>query len=605
MKKQNIGSVLIAALLVGLLGTQCVGPSQPTPFLTATPLPTAVGPQPTPTETAAVVTVEAPTDTPTATLVVPTPTAAPQERNLPVAQIISPAPGTQISVDQEISVQVLVGDDSGVVKIELWADGALYQEAASPSGMTPRSLQANLTWKGTTPGEHTLAARGLDPSGNKGDFASVVVRVMGDVAKPQVIITYPSQRTIVQAGQELPIQGTASDEVGVVKVELWADGALYSYAPSPQPGGQPSLPVSIGWRSNLVGDHTIFLRAFDQRGQWADSVPVVVSVNDSSPPSISVQLDRNQVQVSERIHVSTNAVDSKGIARIELWADGRLYDTKNSSDPRRQSTMSVTQKWKGESSGDHTLVVRVYDSAGLAADSQPFLVRVSKKGTPVPTPTRTPTPTFTPTPPHPTPSPSPPPPPPPPPPRIIQPQSGFRHQLPDPLRITVSASAQGGLARVELWGYYYGLRMPQLYDQQDAGGATKKTVNFDWSPPSAGPVNFFARSVDRAGQWADSETIGGYIDTPPEPTPEPTDTPGPPPPPPPEPTDTPGPPPPPPPPEPTDTPGPPPPPPTEPPPPPTATPAPPPTELPTATPLPPPPPPPPPPPTEEPLPTGD
>ena len=614
MMNRRVLSLVFIVSLIGVLSAQCLGPRRPTHFPVTPSLP------PTATQAIGIVTAAVPNEVPTAIVVTPmveptetptetpppppteTATPRPQEPNLPVTQVISPPPGTRLSVGQQVPVQVLAGDDVGVVKIELWVDGALYQEALAPNNLAPRSLQANFTYEATVPGDHTLAARGVDPSGNNGEFAIVPVQVVDNVARPQVVITYPPPGLNVQPNQEIAIQGSAADEAGIVKVELWADSALFTYVASQQPSGQPTMPVSIIWRSNLIGNHTFFLRAFDQRGQWTDSEPLTITVSDTGAPSISVQLDRDHVQVGSNVRVSTNAVDSKGIARIDLYGDGKLYESKTSDDPSRQTTMSVTQKWKAKSEGEHKLMVRVYDTAGLTTDSKAFVIKVTGKDTPVPTATPTPIPqppTATPvTPQPPTPTPLPPPPP-----EVLQPPSGSTYLLPDPVRIVVDARAPGGLDRIELWGNYEGEHTVMLHDTMDGGGATELTVNFDWSPPGIGIANLGARAVDVAGQWADSQTVQIYIDAPPEPTdtpePEPTDTPEP------EPTDTPEP-------EPTDTPEPgptdtpapeptdtPEPEPTDtpiPPPEPTDTPAPPPTEPPTATP--------PPPPTEEPLPMG-
>ena len=553
MMNRRVLSLAFIVALIGVLSAQCLGPRRPTHFPVTPSLP------PTATQAIGIVTAAVPTEVPTAIVVTPmveptealtetpppppaeTATPVPQEPNLPVTQVVSPPPGTRLSVGQQMPVQVLAGDDVGVVKIELWVDGALYQEALAPNNLAPRSLQANFTYEATVPGDHTLAARGVDPSGNNGEFAIVPVQVVDNVARPQVVIAYPPPGLNVQPNQEIAIQGSAADEAGIVKVELWADSAMYTYVASQQPSGQATMPVSIIWRSNLIGNHTLFLRAFDQRGQWTDSEPLTITVSDTGAPSISVQLDRDHVQVGSNVRVSTNAVDSKGIARIDLYGDGKLYESKTSDDPSRQTTMSVTQKWKAKSEGEHKLMVRVYDTAGLTTDSQAFVIKVTGKDTPVPSATPTPIPqppTATPVTPQP---PTPTPPPPPPTPEVLQPQSGSTHWLPDSVRIVVDARAPGGLDRIELWGNYEGEHTVMLRDTKDGGGATEQTVNFDWSPPGIGIANLGARAVDVAGQWADSQTVQIYIDAPPEPTdtpePEPTDMPEP------EPTDTPAPPP--------------------------------------------------------------
>jgi hypothetical protein len=55
--------------------------------------------------------------------------------------------------------------------------------------------------------------------------------------KPVVSISSPPSGAQVTLGQEVLVQATAVDQSGVVRIELWVDGALSGVdeAPSPQP----------------------------------------------------------------------------------------------------------------------------------------------------------------------------------------------------------------------------------------------------------------------------------------------------------------------------------------------------------------------------------
>jgi outer membrane biosynthesis protein TonB len=570
VSKRNV-VLVVAILLVGVLAIACAGPARPTSLpVTEEPQPTQIVVSATDTPTAAMPTdtpppPPPPEDTPTpAPSDTPAPAPTPAETNLPVTQIVAPTANTQFTAGQQVTLHAITGDDTGVVKIEFYVDGNYIQEALAPQGMVPPSLQADFTWQATTPGSHTLSARGVDPSGNNGEFANVAIQVAANVSKPQVVIDSPASGMSVQAGQQVILHGTAIDEVGITKIELWADNAMFTYVPSAQPNGQSPMDVSISWRTNALGSHTLFMRAFDHLGQWSDSTPITIVVVDNSAPSISVQANKDHVQIGDTVKVKTNAVDAKGITKIELWADGRIYNIQASQNPNQQQTMSVEQKWKADYEGKHSLQVKVYDTAGQVQSSQVMQVKVTNA--PPPPPTMTPT-ALPPPPPPPTTTPTVAPPPPPPPPQvseILDPPSGFEITTGNPLNIRVHAAAPAGLVRVEVWGFdRIGQQTPDLWASQTLSGIDDETVTLTWAPSAPGSVSFFARAIDVNQQYKDSTTVHGIIDV----MPQPTDIPEPPPPPP---TDTPEP-------MPTDTP--------EPPPPPTDTPEP----MPTDTPVPPPP----------------
>lgn len=466
-----------------------------------------------------------PTDTPippTATPVPPTPTPVPTEVHRPVVQVVSPPEGFSLSVGQVLAVTSVGADDAGVERIELWVDNVLIN---ATRGLDPRqkTLQVMQQWRATTVGDHSVFVVAYDPSGNGSEPIYRTVKVVPNVNPPKVHITYPTERIVIEAGHEVGIQSTATDEVGVTKIELWADNQLYTYTTSPLVDGQSPFNVSQGWKSNVIGDHELFVRAFDSAGQRADTTHVIIGVADTNPPSISVSVDRNTVTVGEQVQVHNNAVDSKGITRIELWADGQKYSEVNSPHPAGQTHMSATQSWPASAPGQHVLFVRVYDSVSKSANSQELPITVLAPETPTPPPPTPVPPTATPTP---TPSPTPVPPTPTPVPvpivEIIEPQDLFTQHLPDPVSFIITATGYVELTNIELWGYYQGQETPQLLETVDASGTTQKTASFDWLPPGAGLIFFYAKAHDVAGGEGIADTISGYIDVPEMPTETPT-----------------------------------------------------------------------------------
>lgn len=96
----------------------------------------------------------------------------------------------------------------------------------------------------------------------------------GEAAKPTVVINSPPSGTRLQVGQEVTVQSMATDPKGVTRVELWVDGTLFRSDHSPQ--GQPTFSVTQTWVPNVLGSHTLAVKAYNAAGRVSD--PAVITV---------------------------------------------------------------------------------------------------------------------------------------------------------------------------------------------------------------------------------------------------------------------------------------------------------------------------------------
>ena len=127
------------------------------------------------------------------------------------------------------------------------------------------------------PGSHTIQARAYDAAGNT-TTSSVTVSVVtppSDTTAPTVSITSPASGATVSGS--VALAATASDNVGVTRVEFYADGTLV--------GTDASSPYAGTWNATSAtpGSHTIQARAYDAAGNTTTS-SVTVSV---TVPSVS------------------------------------------------------------------------------------------------------------------------------------------------------------------------------------------------------------------------------------------------------------------------------------------------------------------------------
>jgi hypothetical protein len=144
-----------------------------------------------------------------------------------------------------------------------------------------------------------------------------------------------------------------------------------------------------------------------------------------APPSATFIFPPNgaQVEVGLPVTVQASATDSRGVIRLELWADGVLVGQQTSVSPQGESPLVLTLAWTPSVQGSHVLEIRAFNVANQ--QNTPTLITVNAvasaipastvtdvvTATPEPVPSATPTATppsiiiFTPTP-SPTPAPS-------------------------------------------------------------------------------------------------------------------------------------------------------------------------------------------------------
>ncbi|QQS19891.1 carboxypeptidase regulatory-like domain-containing protein [Candidatus Saccharibacteria bacterium] len=197
--------------------------------------------------------------------------AYPPDTTAPSVTITAPANGATVS--GTVSVTVNAADDSGgsgIAKVELYVDSILK----ATSTATPYSL--SLATANLSNASHSLTVKAYDKSNNVSTMSPAVnVTVQnGDSTSPTVTITTPQNGTTV--GGLVNVAATATDNVGVTKIELYVDGMLKSST------------NSYVWDTTATsnGSHSILARTYDATGNSAtQTVQVTVQNGDTSPPS--------------------------------------------------------------------------------------------------------------------------------------------------------------------------------------------------------------------------------------------------------------------------------------------------------------------------------
>ena len=179
----------------------------------------------------------------------------------PTIGFSSPTDGSTVS--GTASLQVTANDNVGVSSVRVSVDGTLL----GTDNVSPYMFSWNTTFVNNGP--HTLTATASDAAGNASS-ASITVTVSnaGDTTPPAITITSPLDGAT--ASGNVSVLVNATDNMGVVKVELYVDGGLTSTS--------TSSPFTTKWNTKRAarGVHTIQTKAYDAAGNLGVSQTVTV-----------------------------------------------------------------------------------------------------------------------------------------------------------------------------------------------------------------------------------------------------------------------------------------------------------------------------------------
>ncbi len=216
----------------------------------------------------------------------------------PTVSITSPASGATVS-GTAVTVTASAADETGVA-------GVRFFVGAMEIGVEDSAAPYQASWNTTTvaDGSYTLTAVARDAAGNTRTSDAVTVTVSNgpppDTAPPSASITSPANGATVSG--TITVAASASDNVGVVSVQFFLDGALITT--------DTSAPYSLSWNTTGAanGPHTLTAVARDAAGNTTTSAGVTVTVaNDSAAvtrfeeSSPAVIFDSNWVQRREEV----------------------------------------------------------------------------------------------------------------------------------------------------------------------------------------------------------------------------------------------------------------------------------------------------------------
>jgi hypothetical protein len=186
---------------------------------------------------------------------------------VPVVSLTNPGSGA--TVKDTITVSASANDNVGITKVEFYLNGVLQ------STRTGMPYSYNWDTKTTADGSYTLSAIAFDAAGNSAQAASVSVTVRNifvDTTAPNVTLTNPVSGATLRG--TVSITASASDNVGVAKVEFYVNGVLKA--------SKTAAPYSYSWGTKSVanGSYTVSAIAYDAAGNAATSNSAMVQVKN-------------------------------------------------------------------------------------------------------------------------------------------------------------------------------------------------------------------------------------------------------------------------------------------------------------------------------------
>lgn len=145
--------------------------------------------------------------------------------------------------------------------------------------------------------------------------------------KPTVTIIAPAHGAQLELARTITVQATATDEKGVLRVELWVDGTLTKTASAPTGKALPSFPASFSWTPTSPGSHTLEVRAYNVRGKASPPAAVIVNVIEAiveatpTPQEWKIPSDK-YVFIDHHIHEHGKSI--VGYC-MKLWIDFPTY----------------------------------------------------------------------------------------------------------------------------------------------------------------------------------------------------------------------------------------------------------------------------------------
>ncbi len=192
--------------------------------------------------------------------------------------------------------------------------------------------------------------------------AGVLTSTPADTTAPVVAINSPSNGATLS--NSVSVNVSASDNVGVTRIELYIGGVLYAQS--------SSSTATFTWntKNSLDGSYTLQARAYDAANN-VKSTSIGVNVKNSAvadiiAPAVAITSPREGTLISRytnTVNIAVAASDNVKVTRVELYINGYLVATSTSGSP------IFSWYTQNLARGTYRLQAYAYDAAGNIGSS--------------------------------------------------------------------------------------------------------------------------------------------------------------------------------------------------------------------------------------------
>lgn len=188
----------------------------------------------------------------------------------PTVSITAPKDGSTYTSAQTVSIVASASDSGGIDRVEFY-DGSILKKTDSSS---PYDYSWDIS--SSDNGNHSWTAKAYDAAGNSKTSSSVGLTVnistsTADTVSPTVALTSPVDGSTVIPGSMIPLAATASDNVGVTRVDFLVNGSVKC--------SDTSLEYTCNWKVPKANtkSYSFQAKAYDAAGNVATSSTITVN----------------------------------------------------------------------------------------------------------------------------------------------------------------------------------------------------------------------------------------------------------------------------------------------------------------------------------------
>jgi len=276
----------------------------------------------------------------------------------PTILMLMPLQGASFTSTTPVQLASAVeAGDAPITHVDYWLDGAIVASAASQPYTS--------AWSAVTQGDHVVDAAAYDSSGRATVSDTIAFKVAPDRTTapvlPTVALTSPANNSSFVKGDSVHLTASAAQAGGsITRVDFKINGNLLASVTSP--------PWTANWSGMSPDNYT--LTAVATSNVFTTSTSPSIHVKIISPPTtitLAAPPAGTTYYPGDALFLLPATMQVSGtVTHVEYYVDGELVGS--STSPPYGYELDI------EAPGTHSIVARVYDSAGTSAQSPPLSI---------------------------------------------------------------------------------------------------------------------------------------------------------------------------------------------------------------------------------------